>query len=166
MRRILWSLLALCAFSTAAQAETRPGAASAESGLVSAEGEIKIAGKPATAKSAAVKSAAAKDERKLKTVQKSVSGTIVTIWRNQLAVQFAVSEEEGAEEIVIPIDKRLKLSGAKDISEVKRGDTVKVDYEITVEDKEWEGEPPVLGTRARELTIVKRAKAEDALYAE
>ncbi|GEM_PF-2519377 len=114
--------------------------------------------------------AAKAEEKKLKTVSKTISGQVVTIWKNKLAVQFAESETAGTEEMLIPLDKKLRLSGVKALSEIKPGDTVKVNYELLFEDKKGDKRPeaelPVLGTKAVALTLLKKAPAAGALYAE
>jgi hypothetical protein len=98
-----------------------------------------------------------KDE---KTVQRTVEGKVAFVRKDKISVEFASSEETGAEEMLLNLDKKVKLSGVKDFAKLKYGDEVLVKFTETYKEPKIKGEEPkILNRVGTEIKLLKPATA-------
>ena len=97
---------------------------------------------------------AASDEPK--TVQKEVTGEIVTVGKRAISVEFAHTADS-SEEMLLPINKETKVERLRSLSELKRGDMVKVSYAQVYTETDEQGQPIVLKTVATKVALLKNA---------
>lgn len=98
------------------------------------------------------------DEREdnQKIVEKTVAGSVVFVRKNKLSVEFA-SNEEGAEEILLSIEKDAKLKNLKSLSQLKPGDEISVKYlETYLEPKDKDAAPTILKMAVAEIRFLRR----------
>lgn len=96
-----------------------------------------------------------KDE---KVAERTVTGVVMFIRKNMISVEFNSGAQAGGEDRLLSLDENVKVKNIKDFSKIKRGDRVEVKYEETyLEPKEIGGEPTILKTLGREITLLKNA---------
>lgn len=129
--------------------------------MMSKEGEIKklsgdkktVQARPKTAKELQRE----EELKKAKVVEKTVTGTVMFIRKNRMSVEFA-SGDEGGEDMLLSLDKNVKVKQIKDFSKIKQLDKVQVRYtETYLEPKEQRGEPVILDRVGTEITFLKSA---------
>ncbi|MCM8780830.1 MAG: hypothetical protein NC908_02770 [Candidatus Omnitrophica bacterium] len=100
-----------------------------------------------------------KKEPKVATVTKEIEGEVSWIGRGYISVVFERDVEKATEnEILLPLDKDLKIYHKKSLEEIKPGDTVRIQYEeITEEYPEGRRREFSL---AKAITFLKPAKAK------
>ena len=86
---------------------------------------------------------------------KTVTGTVTGVTKHGLGVEYEQTGQT-SKEVLIPYDaESVKLSRIKKISELVFGDTVEVLFEQSYR-KNPDGTRFVLGTQAKQITLVKR----------
>ena len=89
-------------------------------------------------------------------VQKMIQGTVSAINRQGVAVEFGHAQT-GAVEMYLPFDKKLQVSGAKDVTDIHEKDTILVEYQELPMKDETTGK--VIGSSrvAVKIGLLKRA---------
>ncbi len=97
-----------------------------------------------------------KKEKIVKTASSVVSGEISGISENFISVVYETDKEKGIEyEVLVPIDKDVKIEHKKSLSELKIGDRVSIRYEdTTVEDSK---KRQTLKRKAKVIRFVRSA---------
>lgn len=112
-------------------------------------------------RSAIVKEVSIADEKKPKEkkIEKTVTGNVVFIRKNKMSVEFG-EDANGGQELLLSLDKDVKVKHAKNFAQIKQGDLVQVKYEeIYLDPKEKDGEPTVLKMTGKEITFLKSVPA-------
>lgn len=107
---------------------------------------------------AKVKKEEKKDDKKTKEkiVEKSAIGMVGFIRKDKMAVEL--NGGEGGEEILFAVDEKVKLTNAKDLSQIKYGVFVRVIYNEVFLDPKKEGEAPTILKRVvKEIKFIKPA---------
>ena len=101
------------------------------------------------------------EERKIKHRNKSVEGAVMFIRKDRMSVEFSQNGEEGGEDILLSLDKKIKLKKAKDLSEIRPGDKVRVKYVETYLEPQKKGQSPIiLSMVGTEIELLKKANPE------
>ena len=139
--------------------------------LTSTEGEIKTAVKSgvkpvkAAKKAAAVKTATKpekEEEDDKKTEVKTVRGKVMGAMKRALSVGLVSNDQDApSEDMLLSLDKDTQLLNVDAVSDLKYGDGVKVDYEITFREDKNTKERQTLSTTAKRITLIQKAKPVD-----
>ena len=97
-----------------------------------------------------------KDKDDEKMLSKEVTGEVVTVTKRAISVEFAHTAD-AAEEMLLPITKETKVERVRSLSELRRGDTVKVAYTQYYRDVNEGGKPVVLRTVATNVALLRNA---------
>ena len=100
-------------------------------------------------------------EAEEKLYEATVSGEIVSTNRQALSVEYAKTNST-SEEMLLPVDDKVEVSGPKSLAELKPGDRVSVSYRQTYrEDKD--GQRIVLKTMATKISLLRSATGKGVL---
>ena len=88
----------------------------------------------------------------------SVTGQLVHVGYRSMSVEFA-NTAEGSFERLVPFEPDVKLAHVKSVRELKRGDTIRVDY-ADVYQKDVKGEWKIIKTAATEIALIKSAPSQ------
>lgn len=103
---------------------------------------------------AAVPAAEESNERVL---ERTVTGDIVTVTKRYISVEYAKTKTV-SEEMMLPFNEDTAFERLTGLTDLFRGDRVKVVYEQTyLPAEEKGGEPKILKTVAKTISLVKRA---------
>jgi len=98
-----------------------------------------------------------KDER---IVHKEMTGQVVWVGKRAISVEYGQTANESLE-MLLPFDsKTLKLGRIKSLSELKRGDTVRVQYSQTLKRTGEDDAESVANTVATTVALVRQAPAD------
>ena len=95
-------------------------------------------------------------------VSKEVTGEVVYIGKRAISVEFSRTADS-SNEMLLPVSGDTKVEMLRSLSELKRGDTVRVSYDQTMKESRDGGEPLLLKTAATKVTLVRRAPPEGTL---
>lgn len=84
-----------------------------------------------------------------------IGGEVGAISNNFISIIYSKDEQKGTEEeLALPISKDVKIRHKKSIHEIKTGDTVEVEYEVTKQDGK------VISRKAKIITFLNPAREE------
>ena len=90
--------------------------------------------------------------------RKSVTGQVTYVGKRALSVEYQ-NTAEGLYEMLLPFSESMRLAHLRSLSELKQGDTVRVQYEQTYREGE-KSERVILKTIVKEIALIKRASAQ------
>ena len=96
-----------------------------------------------------------------KIVQKELTGQVVWIGKHAISVEYD-RDATSSYEMLLPVTGDLELERLKNLSELKRGDTIHVDYRQTVKQGE-DGQEMVVKTVATKVALMRQASPEGTL---
>ncbi|MFA5356680.1 MAG: hypothetical protein WC301_04675 [Candidatus Omnitrophota bacterium] len=98
-----------------------------------------------------------KDEAKRVNVIKEVNGEISWINKSNISVIFQRDDETGTEsEMLLPLAPGIKIAHKRSISQLSRGDMVRVQYEEVIEETP-EGGRTLISRKAKMITFLRAA---------
>ena len=100
-------------------------------------------------------------ERKETVVAKEVTGTIVWAGKRAISVETRRTESE-LEEMLIPLDQDTTVERVKALSELHRGDRVKVQY-LETSEEQADGQRSIRKIVARTVALVRTASPDGTL---
>ncbi len=122
---------------------------------------VKPAAPKAVAKTTPKAPAQAEKKKDEKTVVKTLKGTVMFIRRDRMSVEFSQSGDEGGEDLLLSLDKKLKLKNVKDFSKIRPGDEVRVKYVETYLEPQKKGQQPIiLSMVGNEIELLRKANSE------
>ena len=86
---------------------------------------------------------------------KTVTGQVGAVTKRSISVEYSQTAN-GGYEMLLPLAKDVRFEHLKDLTELKRGDTVTVTYDQTWKEGD-KGERVILKTVATTISLVKRA---------
>ena len=88
-------------------------------------------------------------------VSKEVTGEVGYVGKRAISVEFARTAD-AIEEMLLPVNAETKVELLRSLGELKRGDTVRVQYDQTLQEREG-GQQAAIKTVATKVTLVRRA---------
>ena len=137
----LWALIVILAAPAMSRAETTPAAAA----------------RPA---SAAATTVAEEEDPNVKTARKLVEGTVNSMTKRSLAVEYEVDGQPGYE-ISLPLDKDTVWQRVQSPSDLKYGDVVQVEFEQKYRMDPDKTEPWILKTTAKVVRLIRQGSRQD-----
>jgi len=98
------------------------------------------------------------ENKKIRTAKetKEVEGTVSMIDKNYIAIVYAADPETRTEyEMLLPIDKKLKLVHVRSLDQIKVGDRVKLQFEESTD--EYSGGEKKKARKANTLSFIRSA---------
>ena len=96
-----------------------------------------------------------------KIVQKELTGQVVWIGKHAISVEYD-RDATSSYEMLLPVTGDLELERLKNLSELKRGDTIHVEYRQTVKQGE-DGQEMVVKTVATKVALMRQTSPEGTL---
>ena len=100
--------------------------------------------------------AATPGEEQLVVIPKEMTGEVVWIGKRAISVEYERTKEE-SREMLLPINSKLKLERIKSLAELKRGDTVHVQYDQTLKKTDEKDPGTLVNTLATKVALVRQA---------
>ena len=89
-------------------------------------------------------------------IPKEITGEVVWIGKRAISVEYERTKDE-SKEMLLPIDSKLKLERIKSLAELKRGDTVHVQYDQTLKKTDEQDPGTLVNTLATKVALVRQA---------
>jgi len=105
--------------------------------------------------------AAADAEADERVTEGTVTGEIVTATKHAISVEFARTAT-ATEEMLLPLDAKVKVEGPKKLADLRPGDRVRVQYRQTYREGK-NGERITLKTLATKIVLLRTAAPEGSL---